>query len=91
MAFYFNKRISHYFEIDGEPKKVNSLEEVRNLLPEKYVLAEEDKKPHTFIKFNKAYGFETPITHEYPNPFVQRQKYTTIENLVAARTTDDLL
>ena len=32
-----------------------------------------------------------PITHDYPNPFVQRQRYTTIEKLRSAKTTDDLL
>ena len=91
MAFYFNKRISHYFEIEDGPKEVSSLEDVRDQLPENYVLTEEDKKPHTFVKFNRKYSFETPITHEYPNPFVQRQRYTTIEKLKRARTTDDLL
>lgn len=91
IAFYFNKRISHYFEIKGEPRSVKSLEEVKDLLPEGYILSDEDRKPHTFIKFNMGYTFEEPITHDYPNPFVQRQRYTTIDKLKVAKTTDDLL
>ena len=91
IAFYFNKRISHYLEIEGEPRSVKTLEEVKDLLPEDYLLSDEDRKPHTFIKFNIGYTINEPITHDYPNPFVQRQRYTTIEKLRSAKTTDDLL
>ena len=91
IAFYFNKRISHYFEIEEEPRSVKSLEEVKDLMPEGYTLTDEDKKPHTFIKLDKGYTFDEPITHDYPTPFVQKQRYTTIEKLKCAKTTDDLL
>ena len=90
IAFYFNKRISHVFEIEVSPVQVKSLEEVKTMISGDYVFTDEDKKPHTFVKLGKEISI-SPIIHEYPNPFVQRQRYTTIEKLRTAKNTDDLL
>ena len=91
LAFYYDKRVSSVFEIEGSPIQVKSLEDVSHLLPVDYTLTDEDRKPHTFVSLKKVPILNEPITHEYPNPFVQRQRYTTIEKLKSARTTDDLL
>ena len=91
ISFYFNKRISFVFEIEEEPVQVASLIAVKDKLPVDYVLTDEDMKPHTFIKLNRTPKLIVNVRHEYANPFVQRQRYTTIEKLEKAKTTDDLL
>lgn len=93
MAFCYNKDISYYFPILEGPKQVDSLE------GEEWVswknnqfsqmLSEKDKTPHTIFKLGAP--VEVSIQHTQPNAFARKQRYTTIEKLRNAITTDDLL
>ena len=90
IAFYFNKRIQHVFKIVGDPIQVKSLERVADQIREGYVLRDEDKQPHTFFRLGDEIVLDHEIRHAYPNPYVQRQRYTSLERLQKAMTTDEL-
>ena len=90
IAFYFNKRIQHVFEIMGDPIQVKTLERVADQICGGYVLTDVDKQPHTFIKLGDEIALDHEVKHIYPNPYVQRQRYTSLERLQKAMTTDEL-
>ena len=50
-----------------------------------YTFTDEDKKPHTFFELEPAETLVNKVGH-----YVQRQRYTSIEKLRKAKTTDDL-
>lgn len=90
IAFYYDKRISHVFEIEGDPMQVSSLERVISSIGGGYVLNDEDKKPHTFFKLGKEFPLDHTIRHRHSTPYVRRQRYTSIDKIHRAETTDDL-
>lgn len=90
IAFYFNKRIQHVFEIVEDPIQVKSLEKVAEQIRGEYVLTDVDKQPHTFFKLGEEIVLDHEVKHTYPNPYVQRQRYTSLERLQKAMTTDEL-
>ena len=55
-----------------------------------YTLTDEDKKPHTFFELEPAEILNNMVVHKQAGPFVQRQRYTSIEKLRTAETTDGL-
>lgn len=89
IAFYHQKRIKYVFKIKSK-HDVGSLEEVKGLLPNNYVLTDGDKEPHTFFELEEAVVLPQVVEHKQAGPFVQRQRYTSIQKLKAAKTTDDL-
>lgn len=89
IAFYHQKRIIYVFKIKTK-LDVSSLEQVRGKIPMNYIFTDEDKKPHTFFELEPAETLVNKIVHEQAGPFVQRQRYTSIEKLRKAKTTDDL-
>lgn len=90
IAFYHQKRIKYVFKIKGNYQQVNSLEDVRDKLPKGYSLTAIDKEPHTFFELEDAEDLPNVITHKDLGPFVQRQRYTSIDKLRKAKTTKDL-
>ncbi len=78
------------FKIKGNYQQVNSLEDVRDKLPKGYSLTAIDKEPHTFFELEDAEVLPNVITHKDLGPFVQRQRYTSIDKLRKAKTTKDL-
>lgn len=48
------------------------------------------KEPHTFFELEEAVVLPQVVEHKQAGPFVQRQRYTSIQKLKAAKTTDDL-
>ena len=89
IAFYHQKRIKYVFKIKSI-HDVESLEEVQNILPNYYVLTDVDKEPHTFFELEDADVLPHIVEHKQFGPFVQRQRYTSIEKLRKAACTDDL-
>lgn len=93
MAFCYNKDISYYFPILEGPKQVDSLEgeEWISWKNEMFsqMLTPMDKTPHTIFKLGSP--VKVSIKHTQPNAFARKQRYTTIEKLKKAKTTDDLL
>lgn len=89
LAFYFNKRISHVFEIQEGPIQVKSLKEVAGKMGG-YQFLPGDDNPHTFMKLGKEVTIAHEIEHDSSVPYVRRQRYTTIEKIKKARITDDL-
>lgn len=93
MAFCYNKDICYYFPILDGPKQVDSLEGEewitwRNTMFSE-MLTPQDKTPHTIFKLGDAVAVS--VKHIQPNAFARKQRYTTIEKLKCAKTTDDLL
>ena len=89
LAFYFDKRIAHVFEIQEDPIHVNSLQDVIGKLGG-YQLGQLDEGPRTFIKLGNEVQIEKEVQHDSSTPFVRRQRYTTIDRIKAAHSTDDL-
>lgn len=89
IAFYHQKRIKYVFKIKSI-HDVESLEEVQNILPNSYVLTDVDKEPHTFFELEDAEVLPQIVEHKQFGPFVQRQRYTSIEKLRKAVCTDNL-
>jgi len=89
IAFYHQKRIIYVFKIKTK-QDVSSLEDVRSKIPMNYTLTDEDKKPHTFFELEPAEILNNMVVHKQAGPFVQRQRYTSIEKLRKAACTDDL-
>lgn len=93
IAFCYNKDISYYFPILEGPKQVDSLEgeEWISWKNEMFsqMLTPMDKTPHTIFKLGSP--VKVSIKHTQPNAFARKQRYTTIEKLKKAKTTDDLL
>ncbi len=90
IAFYHQKRIQYVFQIKKKWDYINSLEEVKSVLPKGYVLTEDDKTPHTFFELESTPVMNRVIKHNPPGPFVQRQRYTSIEKILNATSTDYL-
>lgn len=93
MAFCYNKNISWYFPILEGPKQVETLEgeewiSWKNVLFSQ-TLSPMDKTPHTIFKLGDP--VKVSIQHTQPNAFARNQRYTTIEKLKKAKTTNDLL
>ena len=93
MAFCYNKDISYYFPILEGPKQVDSLEGEEWISWKNdmfsQILPPMDKTPHTIFKLGSPE--KVSIKHTQPNAFARKQRYTTIEKLKSAKTTDDLL
>lgn len=90
IAFYHKKRIKYVFKIKGMPIQVSSLGEVKNKIPQSYILTAIDKEPHTFFELEEAEVLPQVVEHKQSVPFVQRQRYTSISKLRKAKTTTDL-
>lgn len=90
ISFYHKKRIKYVFRIKSDPVQVNSLEDVRHLLPLDYSLTAVDKTPHTFFELEEGEALPTEILHEEFGPFVRGQRYTSIYKIREATTTKDL-
>lgn len=90
LAFYFNKRIAHVFEIQEGPIQVKSLADVVDKLGGYTLTPKDAKESRTFIKL----GDEVSITHEIEHnssvPYVRKQRYTTIDAIKTAQCTDEL-
>lgn len=91
IAFYLKKRISHVYEIERGYELVQSLEDIKDFDFGMYVFDDDDKQPHTFMRLVNHKALPHDIVHNYPNAFTQNQRYTTIDKLLKASTTDDLL
>ena len=60
------------------------------MLHNNYVLTDGDKEPHTFFELEDVEELPQVVEHKQSGPFVQRQRYTSIEKLRKAICTDDL-
>ena len=89
LAFYFSKRISHVFEIQEGPIQVKSLKDVAEKMGG-YQFLPGDDSPHTFMKLGREVTIAHEIEHNSSVPYVRKQRYTTIEKITSARSTDDL-
>lgn len=97
MAFYFNNRISHLFEIIGDPKESVDLKTV--LGPNhKYFIQKEPNYNGVskYFELKLLKTFNPEITNNLSNngrryAYVQRQRYTSYDSIINARTTSDLV
>lgn len=93
MAFCYNKDISYYFPILEGPKQVDSLEGEEWVSWKNKIFSQMltplDKTPHTIFKLGNP--VKVSIKHTQPNAFARKQRYTTIDKLKKAKTTDELL
>lgn len=93
MAFCNNKNINDYFPILDGRKQVESLEGEEWIIWKNILFSQTlspiDKTPHTIFKLGNP--VKVSILHSQPNAFARNQRYTTIEKLKKAKTTNDLL
>lgn len=90
IAFYLNKRISHVYEIGRGYEQYQTLEDIKDFDFGMYVFDNDDRQPHTFMRLVNHKALAHDIVHNHPNAFTQNQRYTTIDKLLNAKTTDDL-
>lgn len=97
MAFYFNNRISHLFEIIGDPVDSVDLRAVIGA-DHKYFIQKDPNydgvSKYFELKFVRT--FDPEITNDLNNngrryAFVQRQRYTSYDSIINAKTTSDLV
>ena len=90
LAFYFDKRIAHVFEIIEGPIQVKSLKVVAAKLGG-YTLNSGDEGPRTFFKLGDEVQLDhKEIIHDSRVAYVRLQRYTTIDLIQKAKTTRDL-
>lgn len=98
MAFYYNHRIKYLFEIKGTPVEAVDIQK-HSAVPANYFIEKESTyKPEMrkLFQLNLIQEFNPEIQNDSKDKngnlcaFVQRQKYTTLDNILAARYTSQL-
>ena len=100
LAFYYQNRIQHLFEIEVERDNADLYDlETEGLVPEEYLKVKEPNYNHdlrTFFKLKPIPEFSSVIKNDSlskngkPTAFVQFQTYTTLEKIMQAKVTSEL-
>lgn len=91
IAFYTDKHIDTVYEILNGYERVKSLENIKDFNWGVYFLTAEDMTAHTFMRLKMRTDLlNHRIVHNYPYAYTQKQRYTSIQKLTKALTTDDL-
>lgn len=99
LAFYFNNRIAHLFEIVGDPIEEVDLKTLPAVASTDYLTVKDPTYTGTrkYFKLEVIKSFNPEIANASFTlsgrrvPFVQRQRYTTYTKIMNAKTTNDLL
>lgn len=89
LAFYWNKRIRNVYKIVEGPTQVESIVGISKQVSH-------DNEPHTLFRLEpykdeNGAEVELNVRHEEPSAFTQRQRYVTIESLLSASNTQELI
>lgn len=98
MAFYWNHRIKYLFEIVNDPIEAVDIQTIPSIHKDYFTIKEPHYKPELrkFFQLKLVKEFKSEIINDTkdkngnPCAFVQRQRYTTLNQILKAKYTSDL-